>query len=295
MTAIYKSEAGAQAIAARYREILKQWPVANAQFTVPTREGDTFVVASGREDAPPLLLLHGSGANTTAWLADVARWSTAYRVYAIDMIGEPGLSARSRPPLASERYMLWLDDALAQLSLQCVSIVGVSLGGWLALDYATHRPERVEKLALMCPGGIGWQKNFILKALPLMMLGPWGMRKVREMVFGRAPAKLTLMQGQMRDFMVLIFRHFRPRTERLPVFGDIALKRLTMPVFVIIGGRDVMLDSLDTRRRLERDVPHAEIRYLPDAYHYIPGQTAAIFDFLRNADCAKLKSASSIA
>jgi hypothetical protein len=46
------------------------------------------------------------------WMADVAAWAAHFRVYAIDMIGEPGLSARSRPPLHSEAHALWLDDVM---------------------------------------------------------------------------------------------------------------------------------------------------------------------------------------
>lgn len=283
MSAIYRSEAGERAVEARYREFLTHWPVPNAQFTVPTREGDTFVVACGPEAAPPLLLFHGSGANSMAWLADIAAWSEHFRVYCIDLIGEPGLSAPSRPPLASDAYALWLDDVLSGLSLTHASLAGVSLGGWLALDYTTRRPERVAKLALMCPAGVGRQKNFLVKALPLMLLGPWGQRKVREMVFGRAPAQVSRSQAQMRDFMVLVFRHFRPRVVKIPLFSDDALRRLTMPVLAIVGGRDVMLESGETRDRLARLVPRADIAFLPEARHYIPGQTGTILEFLRKS------------
>jgi pimeloyl-ACP methyl ester carboxylesterase len=281
VSAIYRSNAGAQAVEARYREFLRRWPVPNRQFTVPTREGETFVVACGCETAPPLLLFHGSGANATAWLADIAEWSAHFRVYAVDMIGEPGLSAPSRPPLGSEAYALWLDDVLAALSLSCVSIAGVSLGGWLALDYATRRAERVRKLALMCPAGIGRQRNFLLKALPMMLLGPWGNRKVHEMVFGRARPQMSPGQMQMRDFMVLIFKHFRPRIVKIPIFSDAELKLLTLLLLAIVGGKDVMLDSADTRERLARLVARADIRFLPEARHYIPGQTQTILEFLR--------------
>lgn len=56
-----------------------------------------------------------------------------------------------------------------------------------------------------------------------------------------------------------------------------------MPVMAILGGQDVLIDSDDTRRRLDRNIPHAEVRYLPEAGHFIPGQTAAILEFLRGA------------
>jgi len=68
---------------------------------------------------------------------------------------------------------------------------------------------------------------------------------------------------------------------KLPIFGDDALKRLTMPVLAILGGKDVLLDSATTKRRLEHNLPRAEIRFLPEAGHLLREQTATILEFLR--------------
>lgn len=177
MTQIYKSAAGERAVRERYLEILKRWPAPNKQLRVPTREGETFIVACGDENAPPLLLLHGSVANSAMWMGDVRAWAEHFRVYAVDIIGDAGLSSPSRPPLASDAHALWLDDVLQALSLTRVSMVGVSLGGWLALDYATRRPERVESIVVLCPGGVGRVKiGNLFKLLALQMLGRWGER-----------------------------------------------------------------------------------------------------------------------
>ena len=281
MSNIYKSPAGELAIRTRYLDFLKRWPAPNEHLRVPTREGETFIVACGDKTAPPLLLLHGSAANSAMWMFDVAAWAAHFRVYAIDMIGEPGLSAPSRPPLDSDAHALWLDDVLQGLQVKSASIVGVSLGGWLALDYATRRTERVESLALLCPGGVGRQKIGILfQGLLLKMFGSWGTRKLREKVLGRAPANLPPRIQEFVDFVSLIHQHFLPRRVKLPIFSDEALRRLRMPVLAILGAKDVMLDSADTRQRLARNLPHADIRYLPDAGHFIPRQTATILEFL---------------
>jgi pimeloyl-ACP methyl ester carboxylesterase len=221
------------------------------------------------------------------WMGDVAAWAPHFRIYAIDMIGEPGLSAPARPSLNSGAHALWLDDVMRALSLDRASIVGVSLGGWLALDYATRRPERVESLVLICPAGLGRQKMSVLvKVIALRMLGRWGTRKAREMILGRAPAKVSPAIQHFVDFVSIIHEQFRPRMAKLPIFSDAMLKRLTMPVMAIAGGKDVLLDSAATRRRLERNAPHAEIRYLPEAGHLIPGQTAPILQFLRGTTSA---------
>ena len=147
---IYKSTAGARAVRERTLELLREWPVPNQPLRVPTREGETFAVACGAESAPPLLLFHGSGATAAMWLGDVATWAAHFRVYAIDMIGEPGLSAPSRPPLASDAHALWLDDVLRGLGVERAALVGVSLGGWLA------RAGQSASSALPCSAPAVW-------------------------------------------------------------------------------------------------------------------------------------------
>jgi hypothetical protein len=61
-------------------------------------------------------------------------------------------------------------------------------------------------------------------------------------------------------FIVLIHEHFRSRMVKMPVFSGRMLQSLNMPVLAIAGGRDVLLDSEGTRRRLPRHVRRADVR-----------------------------------
>jgi pimeloyl-ACP methyl ester carboxylesterase len=276
---IYKSKSGQDAIERAYRDTLRRWPVPNRQFTVPTRHGDTFVIESGAANALPLVLFHGSGTNSSAWLGDVSAWAQRHHVYAIDMIGEPGLSAPSRPPFSSDAYAEWLDDVWDQLGLASASIVGVSLGGWLALEYATKRPARVGSLSLISPSGVGAQnKVLLLKAGLLLMLGPWGLRRALQLVSGRAT-----LPREMSDALLLRFRHFRPRMDTLPIRTDDELASLKMPVQLIVGGQDALLRTAETRDRMQRGVPHLQLTYLENEGHILPRQTEQIAEFLRAA------------
>jgi pimeloyl-ACP methyl ester carboxylesterase len=283
MRDVYKSAEGERAVRERYLKFLNFWPADNQHLRIPTREGETFIVVSGPVDAPPLVLLHGASGNAAMWMGDVAVWAAHFRVFAIDVIGDAGLSAPSRPPYQSDAHALWLDDVLAGLPIQHASFLGVSNGGWLALDYATRRPGRIKNLVLLCPGGIVRSRNILLWVFPLLLLGDWGARKVREKILGRTPAGASKAHKAFADFIALIYKNLRPRTKRHPLFGDDALNRLTMPLMVILGGKDVIFDSAAMRERLERVLPHAEIRYIPEAGHYVPGQTAPILEFLDRA------------
>jgi pimeloyl-ACP methyl ester carboxylesterase len=281
MSAIYKSEEGQRLVESRYRDLLTRWPVPSDQRLISTSFGDTFVVACGTPSMPPVILLQGSGANAAMWLRDVATLSSSRRVYCVDVIGEPGLSAPPRPRLDATTYASWLGEVLDRLGLAHASVVGVSLGGWLALAFATAEPKRVDRLVLVSTSGVGRAKvSFAIETLVLMLMGNWGRRKAFMLAVGPMHSKPDATALEIGRFAALIGAHFKHRRERVPIFSDEALRRLTMPVLAIVGAQDALLDSEGTRRRLEGQVAQATVRMLPDAGHVIRGETEAIEAFL---------------
>lgn len=119
-----------------------------------------------------------------------------------------------------------------------------------------------------------------MKALPLLLLGSWGKRKMRELVFGSAP---DILPEDLQPFATLMdnaAKAIKPRVVTMPRLTDDQLKALHMPLLAIVGGRDVLLDSVDTRDRLKRNVPNAEVCFIEEGYHFLPGQTSRIMAFL---------------
>lgn len=280
MTGVYRSAAGRDVVQRRYREILERWPIPAEHRTITTRHGDTFVVSVGNPDAPPVVVLHGSGTNSSIWLPDATQWSGTRRVHLVDILGEAGLSAETRPPLESGCHAEWLDDVLDGIASDRAAFVGASLGGWIALDYVIRRPRRVERLALLAPGGVGGQRyGPLVGAFALMALGR--RHAAMRFVLGDAPGLDELI-----EFMVLIQTHHRPRRDRLPVFTDEQLRGIEVPVLAVVGGRDRMLDSHATARRLREAVPTAVVVEHPGAGHALTGDGGRIAEFL--ADGATL-------
>ncbi|MBO0677672.1 alpha/beta hydrolase [Mycolicibacterium sp. S2-37] len=275
-TGIYRSASGRHAVERAYREHLERWTVPLRHRTVATREGDTFVLDCGPTDAPPVVLLHGAGSNNAIWQSDAPHWSSTHRLYMVDVIGEPGLSAPSRPALDSEAYAHWLDDVFDGLSVETAALVGVSLGGWLATDYAIRRPGRVDRLALRAPGGIGSQRyGAVLAALALAPFGDRGRRLALRFALGPGSVPDPVI-----DYMLLIHRNYRPRRDILPVFPDEHLKSIAAPLLVVLGARDRMLDSSGTAARVARLQPSATISLLADRGHGVFDDGEGVHAFL---------------
>lgn len=279
MQTIYKTEEGKQAILATYKGILQAWPVPNKQYTVQTAYGDTFVIESGESEAPALLLLHGSMANSFTWFSDAAALTEHYHVFAVDLIGEAGFSAENRPAYQSGAYQKWLDEVLRELGITSCSMVGLSLGGWMALRYATVFPQKVKKLVLLCPGGLFRERrNFLWKSL-LMKLQKGGVHKTLRGVMGGGQAEQDGME-QVLAYIALISRQEKPRMAKLALFHDDELARLTMPVYVLFGDNDIVLRAQESIARIARIAPNVQTEILPNTGHAVVGQAQRILKFL---------------
>jgi pimeloyl-ACP methyl ester carboxylesterase len=275
-TSLYRSPAGEREVMALYDRVLDHWPVPHEERYVDTRQGCTFAIVSGPKGAPALVLLHGTCSNATSWVGDVVAYSQVFRTYAVDLPGEPGRSAPNRPPWSGPGYVEWLSDLLDGLGVAESRLVGLSQGGWTALKFATACPERVTRLALLAPGGIAPARaSFILRAIPLSLLGRPGAEAINRITFGREP-----IHPEAVAYMNAIMTNFRPRIGAVPMFTDAELQRLTMPVLLVAGEQDALLPSAKTAARLQALLPHITIRLLPGTGHVLANMAPEIVPFL---------------
>jgi pimeloyl-ACP methyl ester carboxylesterase len=281
---IYRSESGAAAVGSMYSALLRHWPVPNEQRRIATRLGETHVVTCGPADAPALILLHGAGFNSVTWMGDATSWSKHFRVVAVDVIGHPGFSAPVRPEYDSDSYATWLDDVLHALGVVRASFIGLSLGGWIALDYAIRRPERVERLVLLAPAGVARERMSMLKIvlviLPLTMLGRWGRRRAQRLMLGDYHEPSSAAEKAVAEFYALISKSFRQNLTKPTHFSDAQLARVKCPTLVLVGAKDPWMDAAETQRRFDALVPGAQVRILSDKGHMLVGLTQRILEFL---------------
>lgn len=101
---------------------------------------------------PTVILLHGLGGSTQVWQLNVAALAEKYHVVVPDQIG----FGKSDKPLVNYRirtYVDFLDQFCKQLKIERASLVGNSMGGWIAAAFAAAFPDRVDKLVLVDAAG----------------------------------------------------------------------------------------------------------------------------------------------
>ena len=95
----------------------------------------------------PLILLHGLFGASNNWGTVAKHFSQHYQVICVDLRNH-GISPHS----ASQTYANMADDLLElcdTLNLECIHLLGHSLGGKVAMQFAAHHPDRVEKLIVV--------------------------------------------------------------------------------------------------------------------------------------------------
>jgi pimeloyl-ACP methyl ester carboxylesterase len=110
-------------------------------------------VEAGDAAKPAVVLLHGLGSSSVAWQFNIAALAAKYRVIAPDQIG----FGKSDKPMLKYRvgtYVDFLDKFLSEIKVEKATLVGNSLGGWIAAWTAIKYPNRVEKIVLADAAGL---------------------------------------------------------------------------------------------------------------------------------------------
>ena len=259
---------------ATYDALLRKWPVEYESLHIATRYGSTHVVASGPRDAPPLVLLHAFQATALAWRANVEELSRHFRVYAVDIIGQGGKSASSRPLKKRQDFADWMCELFDALGIQQAALVGNSYGAFLALNQASLAPERVKQIVMINPGGtfVSFLPHILrmlwVHLLQTLRLKPNHSKPDIAKILGRS-VQLRPDEAEWAALVTLVAfdRKVRPNAIFPVVFPTSELRAIRPPAMLLMGDNELLYDPHATLRLAQRRMPSLQVHTIPGAHH----------------------------
>jgi pimeloyl-ACP methyl ester carboxylesterase len=199
----------------------------------------------------PVILVHGLSGSTRWWARNVPALARHFRVYVVDLIGFG--QSRGRHPFVLEQAGDSLARWMELADIGRASIVGHSMGGFIALDLAAEFPDRIERLVLVDAAVLPRQGGYARHALGLV-------RALRHMPLGFLPILIT---DTWRAGPVTI----------LKAAGDLLtadvrpeLARVRAPTLLVWGEHDALV-PVPIGEELRGALPQARLVVLKGAGH----------------------------
>ena len=216
-----------------------------------------------------LVFIHGFSLNAQMWDEHFEAFQTTYKVIRYDLRG----FGRSETPSESYRH---IDDLLAildYLKLEKVILIGFSLGGGVALDFALTYPDRLEALILVDSilGGYTYTTEWRESNKAIGAAARINVKKAQELWISHALFKPALHSLAAAKLKALIEDysgwHWKNRDSQV-LLSEPAIKRLeqvSLPTLIVVGESDI--DDFKMISEILTMIPHSEKEILPNAGH----------------------------
>lgn len=267
---IFKSKSAKKRMNEWYQRFLERAGVQSKAIHVSTSYGNSHVLTIGDSSNPSLVCLHSMLTSSAHLVSELKALSDAFYMIAPDI---PGQSVKGLPVRLSYKdssHSLWLKDVLDDLSLQHVHVLGVSLGGFIARQFASEYPDRAASLVLIVPAGIvqgSLIKGFAKMALPMMMYKIRSNEKnLRKMVDNL----ITTWDEDWANYLGDSFNDFSPNLKIPPLASDDELKKLRMPCLVIGAEDDISFPGEKLIERAKAHIPDVETELIKGSKHSPP-------------------------
>ena len=280
---VFRSNSGEKKVLEAYDSIMMAWLVPYEELYIATKLGSTHIIVSGPKDASPIILIHAYYASAVSWYRNAAQLSEHYRVYTIDIIGDPNKSKPYKPIRKADEFIYWLNEVIDALHLEKAILIGNSVGAFHILNFALHEPERVQQMVLIGPAATFLKINpFYYHTFPGGITG-WSLlvRHAIGWIENGAP-----FEPPFKRLFYLMMRYGKSINQVFPfVFSDDQLGRVNIPALLIYGERECIYDIQGAAKRATRLMKNIKVVIIPHANHLTavsnPGATnSAILKFL---------------
>jgi pimeloyl-ACP methyl ester carboxylesterase len=226
---------------------------------------------------PDLLYWHGAGA-CGRWFPHHDVLAESFTVYAPD---HPGWGMSDSPEWMDtmQDYVLHHDALLRALRIERPVLVGHSLGGWMAAEFAVTYPDRIAALALVNAAGF----PFDTEEVPdFFAVAARGGPEFAQMLFHKMDVAAAFFPTEVTAEDRLRMVHELTSTARLGwhIWYETKLprrlSRLTAPTLILWGAHE-RLFPVALARKYAAAIPGARLTILEDCGHMVPFENTAAF------------------
>jgi pimeloyl-ACP methyl ester carboxylesterase len=166
----FKHAKGRGLIFKSYDQLLALWGTQVEEIDLPTKYGVTHCIQAGSKENPPLLLFHGVGDNSAVmWILNIQELSKHFYCIAIDTLGGPGKSVPNESYRKNSFDQAdWINEVVELLGMNDFNLAGVSNGAYMAYNYATREPHKVNKVICLEGGMLAKPFKSMIQTLLLM-------------------------------------------------------------------------------------------------------------------------------
>lgn len=235
---------------------------------IETTYGTTNIIHTGQSDKPPLVLIHGSNGCAPIAIEAMIGLLDHYKVYAIDVIGQPNLSEGIRPNMKDDTYGKWMYEILTRLNIKDATLVGISFGGFISWKTLIFDEKRIKQAFLIVPAGI--VNGNPLKALwkVFLPMKRYQRSKNTKYVHQFLNVLFTAKDQFAFDFLSKVFLHFEMDFSPIPTIKAAAAREITTSLHIIAAKKDVLFPGAKMIKRVKKIFPSLEdVLLLPDSKH----------------------------
>lgn len=269
----WNSSAGFEDYRRKYDAAMQDLPAPTEVRDADTEYGAVRVYRfAGAQGHAPLVLLPGTSSGTPVWAGNLKSLTAIADVYALDLLGEPGMSVQTAPIRSDEDKASWLDQTLATLPEERFNLLGLSIGGWTAMNLAVRRPDRIATVTTLDAVNVydGIPLAIVLRSLPATV--KWLPRSWRDSFNSYTAGGKPVEHVPVADMIEAGMKNYTIRQPPPKRITEEQLAALPMPVLAIIAGRSVMHRPATARSTAERALRTKTVAFYPDASHAINGE-----------------------
>ncbi len=283
MTTYFSSEKAKDSILNLYQEKLNELAISYELRTIETSFGDTNVIITGNSLSRPLVLLHGSNGCAPVAIEACIELVDYFRIYAVDVIGQPNMSAASRPDMNGDAYGQWMFEVLSCLHIRDAILAGFSFGGFVCLKTLAFDEKHIARAFLMMPAGIvnGNPLKAIREVFLPMKMYLW--KKKAKYVDRFLSALFTENDKFAKAFLSEVFLHFKMDFTPVPLIKKEKAAKIKTPLHLIAADDDLFFPGLKMLKRARVIFPSLAECMLMENTKHVPGRAGnlEIADFIK--------------